>query len=587
MSALFGFSGAPAPHWLPAMSAALRHRADVPPELLQSPHGTIGIAGSDDPRASSGSMPMYRDADSALAVAGRVYAAGTRLEPDPKWLLAGFREHGMALWPTLRGQFLIALLDGPNLYLVRDGAGTRSVYYGRYQGRVCFACEPKGVLAVPGFPRRLRMGGLAQYLSFSFVPGESTMLEDLHELPAGHLLCVNADAGIRVQRYFHFEQVASEARRDEDTRSDADWLAEFDARFSAAVRRRIPQDGQALGVFLSGGIDSSAVSAELARQHARPLHTFSIHFGRGYPNELEFARAVADRIGSVHEEVLIEPRGFLPRLRRMIWHLDEPIGDPITMPNYELAMRIPEHIRHVFNGEGGDPVFGGPKNIPMLLQHWYGGLQRPVDFRERAYLASYRRGFEELEHLLTPEARAQICTQRDLVAPLTPFLQPDESTSFLDKLIAANIRLKGAHLILPKVERMLGAARLQPLSPFFDEDLLRLSFEMPGHLRLAHGIEKVVIKQAMRAHLPRAIVERPKSGMRVPVNYWFRGELARYARHILSRRELARAGLFDPARVGRLLRYETLEGPGRHGIRLWMLVTFELWRRIVLEREPV
>jgi asparagine synthase (glutamine-hydrolysing) len=139
---------------------------------------------------------------------------------------------------------------------------------------------------------------------------------------------------------------------------------------------------------------------------------------------------------------------------------------------------------------------------------------------------------------------------------------------------------------LPKVERMAGAFRLVTASPLFDERLVRLSFEMPPRLKLDRGIEKIVLKRAYQDRLPREVIERPKSGMRVPVHFWFQGEMKRYAKKLLAPRELKKAGIFEPERVGRLLVYDTEEGPGRYGIRLWMLLTFEIWRRIVIEGEP-
>jgi asparagine synthase (glutamine-hydrolysing) len=341
-----------------------------------------------------------------------------------------------------------------------------------------------------------------------------------------------------------------------------------------------------VGVFLSGGLDSSLVTAEVARRHDGPVKTYAIHFGADYPHELDFAREVAERCGTEHEEVLIRPESFLPRLRRIVWHLDEPIGDPITVPNFELASHVAAEQRIVFNGEGGDPVFGGPKNLPMMLHHWYGHA-REENFREKRYLASYRRGYEILASVLTPEWRRRIDPERDLEGILRPFFRGERPRALLNKLMTINIRLKGAHLILPKVERMTQASGLTAHAPLFDERLIRLSFEMPPRLKLARGVEKLVLKRAYADSLPESVIARPKSGMRVPVHFWFQKEMRRYARKLLGRRELDRAGIFEPREVEGLLRYESERGPGRFGLRLWMLLTFEIWRRIVLEREPI
>ena len=593
MGALFGHTGPPDERLHARMSASLAHRGAVGEARATHGGATLGYRAQHDgaTRERLGGGLHEDGAGRAAALVGYLTAPATR--PALPALLDAWREHGPDVVQDVRGAFVLALWDGSALHLVRDGVGARTVYWGVHEGRLLFAVEPKGVLAAPGFPRRMRPGAVAQYLTFSFVPGGDTMIAGLHELPAGHRLVWDG-GGPRLVRWFRFEDEEKEAG------DEATWAARFRETHAQAVAERLalvqrPGDDGANTVFLSGGLDSSAVTVEVARQRARRaldpanVHAYSIHFGAELPNELSFARAVVARVGTRHEEVQVRPKGFLPGLRRMVWHLDEPVGDPVTMPNFELAAHVRARLGggtpFVWNGEGGDPLFGGPKNLTMMLHHWYGGAARPDGFRERAYLASYRRCYEDLERLLTPEFRAQYDEEEALVGVLRPYFEADRPRLLLDKLMAINIRLKGAHLILPKVERMLAAHGLVPLSPLFDERLVRLSFRMPATCKLKGGVEKLVMKRAYEAELPAEVVWRPKSGMRVPVHSWFRGELRRFARRVLSRRALVREGIFEPARVKQLLDYETVEGPGRYGLRLWMLVTFELWRRIVLEGE--
>ena len=168
---------------------------------------------------------------------------------------------------------------------------------------------------------------------------------------------------------------------------------------------------------------------------------------------------------------------------------------------------------------------------------------------------------------------------------LTPFFECDYPPNYLDKLTAINIRLKGAHLILPKVERMLAASGVPPLSPLFSSEMVRFSFQIPSKMKLEHGIEKVVIKEAFRDVLPRQIIQRPKSGMRVSVHFWFQGELKQYARKVLSPKAIKTGDIFHHHRVKKLLNYSIEEGNGRYGMRLWMLLTFEIWRRMIIERK--
>ncbi|MDP6446364.1 MAG: asparagine synthase-related protein [Pirellulaceae bacterium] len=585
MGALFGFLGPPDEKLIRALAQSLSHRGSGDAQIARTAAGAVGYL---SPRVAGGPNTHWAGvgavggaADAAVALAGAVTdeppfnGEQTRTERL-------FGELNRAPEPLrLQGAFVAAALSGDRLRLFRDGAGQRTIYYGRCGDRWAFGVEPKAIWQLPQFSRRLRPPAIAQYLTFSFVPGEGTMLEGLYELPAGHAVTLDANGGRELQRLFEFEDV------ERPEHSDEYWVDAFRGGFRDSVRARLPADDQPVGLFLSGGIDSSIVAAEVVK-HRPSVKTFAIHFGRRYPDELPFARAVAERVGvGEHREILIRPKRFLGRLRSMIWHLDEPIGDPITMPNYELAQIVAGETPWVFNGEGGDPCYGGPKNIPLLVSHWYGGLHDSDTFRERAYLASYRRGYEELRRLLSPDLLKQIDEQRDLDALVRPFFSAERPATFLEKMLAINIRLKGAHLILPKVERMLAASGVTPLSPLFDERLIRLAFQMPGRMKLRAGIEKYVFKQAFADELPAEVLQRPKSGMRVPVHFWFRGELKRFARKVLSPREVKRVGLFNADRVKQLLDYNIEEGQGRYGLRLWMLITLELWRRMVLEGESL
>jgi asparagine synthase (glutamine-hydrolysing) len=597
MGGLCGFFGKPDPSLLAAMASALTHRSPRPPEIHTHHAASFAYFRRDlaEGRPSWGAG-LHSDDDGVLVISG-LLTDPSAVALGPRGLLRETRKFGANSLCRVEGDFVAASLlpaarESSKTHtgcLVRECAGARTIYYAPHQGRLLFACEPKAIWSVPGFPRRLRPASLAQYLAFSFVPGAPTMLEGLYELPAGHLLTWDASHGVRVERFFHFEREehggADGVSAGEQPADDPIWVARFRDCLAEEVRRRLPRD-ESPAVFLSGGLDSSVVVAEVVRQSDRPVDTYALHFGKKYPHELEFARAVAERCGTRHREMELRPRDFLPRLRQMVWYLDDPIGDPVTMPNMELARRVSAEHREVFNGEGGDPCFGGPKNIPMMLRHWY-GVSTDESFRERAYLASYRRSYEMIESLLLPEWRTQIDEQADLDGVLTPFFQCDTPRYFLNKLTAINIRLKGAHLILPKVERMLAASGVIPLAPLFSAQMIRLSFQMPPALKLAGGVEKIVLKRAYQHDLPKSVIDRPKSGMRVPVHFWFQGELRRYARHVLSPRHVKRAGIFDPRVVKNLLDYNLETRNGRYGLRLWMLLTLEIWRRIVVEGESV
>lgn len=594
-AALMGWVGPPDSSLAKEMTRAMQHRGDHW-AWCHTAYGTLGLVWPNshgDGSSNAAAVGLTQCNQHALAFAGFLTTPPPALATSPpaslaQHLLEGYTQDGLNYLTQLKGAFTLALLDRDKLVLMRDTAGGRTLYHGRLGGRHVFAAEPKGIWSLSGFHRQLRPAALAQYFTFSFLPGHGTMLENLWEVPAGTLVHLQAHAEPSRTLYAPFEKgepdLAGAAADMDESQADSFWRQTFRDRLGHAISARLPAQGD-VPAFLSGGIDSSVVVTELARQAPGRVHTYAVHFGADLPNELSFAAAVAERCGTHHHEIAITPRDFLPELQRIVWHMDEPIGDPVTMPNFMMAGQLPTDTLGIFNGEGGDPCFGGPKNIPMMMQFWYGGLDRSQGFLERAYLAAYRRAYEAWPILLRPEWLSRIDARRDLEAILTPFLYGGEEPLLLRRLMAINIRLKGAHLILPKVERMLAAHNQVPLSPLFDETLLSLAFSLPPARILQHTEEKMILKQAYGDDLPSDVVARPKSGMRVPVHYWFRDNLRRYARHMLNRRHLKRAGIFEPTQVKRLLDYNYEAGRPRYGLRLWMLITFELWRRMVFEGE--
>lgn len=553
--------GPPEAH--PKMAQAMRHRG----EIVQN----IGLVFLLEKETQSDPNYTYHsDENRHLLVTERLDL--------PNDILKQFANDPAAALQTIDGPGVRIFWDDDILIIARDGPGARAVNYGWHAGQFACASETKAVLTVPGMPRELRREGLIQYLAYSFIPGPGTLLKGVFSLPAGCFLKVDRRDPGRPVEPIRYEDLTQIEKVDEPLEK---WAPRFRSTMSEVVRQQLAQVKGKPGLFLSGGLDSTCVAAELQSQGAE-VTAYALHFGEGYPHELDFAREAAAFSGlNDFQEIEIRPSQFLDRFEDFVWHLDEPVGDPVALPNYELARQVGGAHQDIFNGEGGDPCFGGPKNQHLLLHHWYGRPEHREDphHREKAYLASYRRAYEEASRLLRPDFCDGIDLNEALEAPLHPFLRSDDSAPFLDKLMRANQRLKGAHLIEPKVERMLGAHGLRPRSPLFSEAVVRDSFAMPARHKLRYGREKVILKEAYRGLVPDSIIDRPKSGMRVPVHYWMKGEMKRMARDLLSTRSLKRQGVFDPRRVQQLIRYQTDEGPGRYGLRLWMLVTLQLWLR--------
>jgi asparagine synthase (glutamine-hydrolysing) len=317
------------------------------------------------------------------------------------------------------------------------------------------------------------------------------------------------------------------------------------------------------------------VTALVARFHAGPVHTYAIHFGPEHPNELAFSGLVAEHSHTRHHVVGFSGQQVFDQLEETIRALDDPIGDPLTVPNLLLGRAAAQDTNVILNGEGGDPCFGGPKNLPMLLHEIYS----PGCDREVAYLRSYRRCYDDLPRLLTPEVQAQLLQDEPQEAILTPFFSNPSMHHYLNKLMHINVRLKGADHILTKVNNLTTANRLLGRSPLFDRRVVETSFAIPPTYKLAGTKEKAVLKSAVADLLPDIIVQRPKSGMRVPVQNWFKNELNRYTHGIL----LSRTSRIQPYINQNLVR-DWLANRGnllpRHGSKLWLLVTLEVWLRV-------
>jgi asparagine synthase (glutamine-hydrolysing) len=384
----------------------------------------------------------------------------------------------------------------------------------------------------------------------------------------------------RIEREFYWSLPPEPSSyEDEDT-----LRAALRERLETAVRRCVPA-GEPVGAFLSGGVDSSLVVALAARLHDAPVHTYSVSFGAGYPNELSFSSRVAEHCRTRHQVVEISPDVVAQNLDRTIALLGDPIGDPLTVPNALLFAAAAGETGVVLNGEGGDPCFGGPKNVPMVLAELFGDLYSTDARRHRAasYLRAHQKCYDDLAAMLAPEALAAI-PEGSLEDWVTPHLEDPRWRSYLARLMAINVTCKGAHHILAKVEALSVPFGVVARSPLFDRDVVELAFAIPPQLKLRGTVEKYLLKQAVRDLLPQAILERPKSGMLVPVHGWFRGPLLPLARERLLD-GLAPWGLFRRGWLERLLEGRLPGIRTRRGVKIWLLVTLEAWLRGVLKRD--
>lgn len=471
---------------------------------------------------------------------------------------------GFECLQQLVGIFALVVWDREKqvLHLIRDRIGSRTLYYTTTGGVRWIA--PQLRTLSPYRASDVDLVALRDYLCCAFVPGERTLWQDVRELRPG-----------TVVQFPHQKVIAYWQLQEQITAIDqplvwhGDRLREL---LNQVIQEYLPPPNEPVGVFLSGGLDSSAITALAAKFHHSPVHTFSIHFGSECPNELEFSSLVATHYQTQHHILEITFADMWERLPQTMAYLDDPIGDPLTIPNLLLGRLARESVQVVLNGEGGDPCFGGPKNQPMLINSLYNSVTNQDSLQ--AYLISFQKCAADLPQLLKPEVLTAIAT-----APWVFQEDLDSPASYLNRLMAMNIKFKGADQILTKVSNLTQAADLQGRSPLFDQRVVELSMQIPPEYKVLGVQEKAVLKQAIADILPPAIIHRPKSGMMVPVQLGFRKYWQKQARDLLLNRNAAIAPYFNQLPIRNWLNYEG-DTWSRYGVKLWLLVSLEIWLQV-------
>jgi asparagine synthase (glutamine-hydrolysing) len=509
-----------------------------------------------------------------------------------------YEEHGPRFVERLDGMFAIALWDASRrrLVLARDRLGKKPLVWTRLSdGTLAFASELKAFHALPDFAPRPDLAALDAFLALGYVPGTRTGLLGVHRLEPGSLLVLEGD-GERVERYWT-PTIANAIA------SDDEWLERVRETVTAAVRARLASDVP-LGALLSGGIDSSVVVALMAAASAEPVRTFTVGFADAAYDERAFARSVAERYGTRHEEIVLEPdaASTLPRLASAY---DEPLGDEAALPLYLICEAARQVVTVALVGDGGDESFAGyERYAAMRLADRVPGPgaragakvlralpaghreRRSATFRAARFLEAAaapraeRYGslmqvlsLQQRASLWTDEARASIGT---LASP--GFLlgaPPRGGIAGLQALDAATY-LPGD--LLPKADIASMAHSLELRSPLLDHRVFELGLSLPDRLK-QHGREgKLALRRAFAAELPEPVAARGKAGFGVPLAAWFRGELEPLARDVLLDERARSRGWFRSDAVAQLLD-DHVAGRADNGHRLWTLVMLELWQR--------
>jgi asparagine synthase (glutamine-hydrolysing) len=539
-----------------------------------------------------------------------------RSRSDTETIVHLYEEHGKDCVKHLRGMFAFAIWDSreKRLFIARDRLGIKPLYYTHISDCFLFGSEIKVLLEHPNVRRELDRAALPEYLAFGYLSGTGTMYRGIRKLMPGHYLEISETGETRIDEYWELEAAADKPAKDE-----AYYVNAYRELLEGAVRSHLMSDVP-LGVFLSGGVDSSAVAALATRIRREPVETFSVGYAEQDYSELPYARTVAEHLHSLHHEVLISSGDFFAALPRLIWHEDEPIVWPSSVSLYFVAQLARERVKVVLTGEGSDETLAGYTRYAWTLKNnafdrVYRGLVprsmraaiRGFISRSRWIQASARRKlshsflgadgdswaefyFDNFFSAFSEREQSEL-----LVKELADELEPGSayrhvmeywersSGGLLGRLLYTDIKTYLVELLM-KQDNMSMAASIESRVPFLDHVLVEWAMRVPAAVQI-HGLAgKRILKKAMRGMLPDSILYRPKLGFPTPWSGWLRGpEIDRVERMLLEPRSFER-GLFRRSAVERLFR-EHRAGYRDHYDRIWRLLNLELWMRVCLEGE--
>jgi len=520
---------------------------------------------------------------------GRGHKLATRT--DTEVLVHLYEDYGADFVQHLRGMFAFALWDSrrKQLLLGRDRLGIKPLYYADLGNRLVFASELKAILELSDVARDIDAVAVNHLVTSLTTPGDQSIIRGIRKLEPAHVLSAGPHVATRTSRYW---DVVFEPNRKANER---DLTSELRERLDESVRIHMLSDVP-VGAFLSGGVDSSSVVAHMVRNTGRPVKTFAIGFKEEAFNELPFARTVARKFGTDHHELIVEP-DITDLVEDLVWHLDEPFGDPSAIPTYLVSRLAAGHVKVVLSGDGGDELFAGydKYRVEQRERRWsrFPRLGRSAlraigsRMREGAKgrnfvlhhgLAGWDRYFDA-GSFFREEARRQLL-HHDVFATIDRN-RPSEDVHWLSNAQSIDIHNYLPNDILTKVDRMSMAHSLEVRVPLLDHELVEFAATIPPEMNLRGDSGKHVFKNAMRGTLPAEIIDRPKRGFAVPLAAWFRGELESFARDLLLSRRSRERNILNVAYVERLL---DLHRSGRPlDFQLWTLITFELWCRTFVD----
>ena len=600
---------APDPAALAAMNETLVHRGpDSSGSMIDGPCGLamrrlsiIDLAGGDQPIGNedgrvqviqNGEIYNYREIMDELRGRGHTF----RTHCDTEVLVHLYEERGPDFVEALRGMFAIAIWDARHgrLVLARDRFGIKPLYYRVAGGELSFASELKALLRQPGFSREIDPSALEAFLAFNSIPSPLTIFTEARKLPAGHLLVAEGGA-VELHRYARPAPVPADQVRTEGEEALAE---ELRGRLRDSVRAHLVSDVP-VGVLLSGGIDSAALTALAADESGHRVSTFSIGFEEQSFDELELARLVAKRYETDHHELVLRPDAveLLPRLAQAF---DEPFGDSSALPTYLVSGLASDTVKVVLSGEGGDELFGGyytyvaDRLAPRVGR--VAALLRPLverlpsssekvsfDYRAKRFVRGAHLPPVERHHawkeIFSADAQDELLSSPRTSEPLDVYRARYAETEGAQELARLQDLDLGIYLVddlLVKTDRASMAHSLEARVPFLDPVVAELALALETRQKVRGFSKKRLLRRAVAPLLPREIIRGRKQGFSIPVAAWLRGDLGHFARDVLSPETIERQGCLRPEAVTKVLD-EHVSGKEDLSRQIWGLLAFTLW----------
>lgn len=555
----------------------------------------------------NGEIYNFQELRSYLCNQGHTF----RTSSDTEVIVHGFETWGDEVVEHLNGMFAFAVWDSRRckLLLARDRLGVKPLFYTRKSDTFAFASEIKSLLLLPGFDAAVNQQSVFEYFSHHFIPGSGTIYQQVHKLQPGELLTVT-DRQVKTRKYWR-PMVTSTPER-----TLQDWCEDLRHRLREAVRLQLVADVP-LGVFLSGGLDSSGVTAAMAELGLNEIRSFNVGFEVPKYDETRFAAMVSKHLGTTHEtfRVTSEATDLLPKL---LWHLDEPLADATIIPTYLLSQATRRRVTVALSGEGGDEIFGGythyqglqlnrwlsliplwirrslaaaTRHLPTFgsprLGYWEHRMKRIASSSLYPLFQGYTRKVafftpEEQQLLFSPDFRRQTAG----LPYLGHFWAVPEAYPGLDPIAQANMADLSVYLpdsLLVKVDRMSMACSLEVRVPLLDHTLVEFALSMPLDLKLKGLETKFLFRKALEPSLPPVILNRRKRGFNPPVEFWLQQHLLDYAKEHRLMETLADTGFFNLAYVQEMTEAH-IRGQRDYGKQLWALLVFAIWWRRVRGR---